>query len=186
MGDDQRQHLELARDIAERFNERFGETFVVPRHRIPEVGARIMDLQSPEQKMSTTMPSELGILYVDDDPDTVVKKVRSAVTDSGSEIVRAPDKPGISNLIEVLAVIRGSGPEEVESEFADAGYGDFKSAVGEAVAEYLAPVRERYAELRPDEARLEATLREGAERAHAIASQTVAEARRRMGVGPPD
>src|SRR5438552_16261432 len=103
VGDDQRQHLELARDIAERFNERFGETFVVPRHRIPEVGARIMDLQSPEQKMSTTMPSELGILYVDDDPDTVVKKVRSAVTDSGSEIVRAPDKPGISNLIEVLA-----------------------------------------------------------------------------------
>ncbi len=186
VGDDQRQHLELARDIAERFNERFGETFVVPRHRIPEVGARIMDLQSPDQKMSTTMPSELGILYVDDDPETVLKKMRSAVTDSGSEIVRAPDKAGISNLIEVLAVIRGTAPEEVERDFAESGYGDFKTAVGEAVAEYLAPVRERYAELRPDEARLEGILREGAERARAISSQTVAEARHRMGVGPPD
>src|SRR6266540_3154775 len=173
VGDDQRQHLERARDIAERFNARFGETFVVPRHRIPEVGARIMDLQSPDQKMSTTMPSELGILYVDDDPETVLKKMRSAVTDSGSEIVRAPDKAGISNLIEVLAVIRGTAPEEVERDFAESGYGDFKTAVGEAVAEYLAPVRERYAELRPDEARLEGILREGAERARAISSQTV-------------
>jgi tryptophanyl-tRNA synthetase len=186
VGDDQRQHLELVRDIAERFNERFGETFVVPRHRIPEVGARIMDLQSPDQKMSTTLPSELGILYVDDDPETVVKKVRSAVTDSGSEIVRAPDKAGISNLIEVMAVIRGTDPEDVEKEFAGSGYGDFKTAVGEAVADYLAPVRERYDELRADEERLEAVLREGAERARAIASETVTEAGRRMGVGPPD
>jgi tryptophanyl-tRNA synthetase len=185
VGDDQRQHLELARDIAERFNERFGETFVVPRHRIPEVGARIMDLQAPDQKMSTTMPSDLGILYVDDDEETVLKKVRSAVTDSGSEIVRAPDKAGVSNLIEVLAVVRGVGPDEVEREFAGSGYGDFKTAVGQAIAEYLAPVRERYAELRPDETRLEAILGEGAERARSIASPTVGEARRRMGVGPP-
>ena len=139
VGDDQRQHVELMRDVAQRFNERFGETLVVPEHRIPEVGARIMDLQEPERKMSTTGGTEAGTVYVLDEPDAIRKKFGSAVTDSGREIVRAPDKPGITNLIEILAVARGVDPDEVEREFDGAGYGDFKQAVAEAVVELLAP-----------------------------------------------
>jgi tryptophanyl-tRNA synthetase len=187
VGEDQKQHIELMRGIAERFNARFGETFVVPTHRIPEVGARIMDLQSPERKMSTTGATELGTVYVLDEPERVVKKFKSAVTDSGTEVVRRPDKPGVSNLIDILAVVRGTTPEAVQKEYAEAaGYAGFKEDVGGAVAEYLAPVRERYAELRPDEAKLERVLALGAEKARAISSETVALARRRMGVGPPD
>jgi tryptophanyl-tRNA synthetase len=185
VGDDQRQHIELARDIAQRFNERFGEVLVVPRHRIPGIGARIMDFQSPEQKMSTTGGSGQGTVYVDDDPKALTKKIKSAVTDSGSDIARGPGKAGIANLIEVLSVVRGVGPEQVESEFQGAGYGQFKQAVAEELVDYLAPVRERYGELRPNEAQLEEILREGAERARAIASETVADVRRRMGVGVP-
>ena len=183
VGDDQRQHVELMRDIALRFNERFGETLVVPHHRIPEVGARIMDLQAPDQKMSTTAASEQGTLYVIDDERTIAKKVRSAVTDSGSEVRRAPDKPGISNLIEVLSVIRGVAPEAVEGEFDGHGYGAFKQAVADEVTGLLAPVRERYLELRPDERAIERVLEAGAERARTIASETVAEVRSAMGVG---
>jgi tryptophanyl-tRNA synthetase len=185
VGEDQRQHIELMREIAERFNARFGETLVVPRARIPETGARIMDLQSPEDKMSTTASSEQGTLYVLDDDKTIVKKIKSAVTDSGREVVRAPDKAGISNLIEVMAVIRGADPADVEKEFDGQGYGPFKQAVADAVVDFLRPVRERYEELRPDEAMLERTLAEGAERARAMAAPTVAEVRARMGVGPP-
>ena len=185
VGDDQRQHVELTRDIAERFNERFGDTLVVPRHRIPEVGARIMDLQSPEQKMSTTASTEAGTIYILDEPAAITKKVRSAVTDSGSDIVRAEDKAGISNLIEILAVIRGVAQEQIEADFDGSGYGAFKQAVADAVVDYLAPVRERYVELRADEDQLERVLATGAERARAIASETVAEVRERMGVGAP-
>jgi tryptophanyl-tRNA synthetase len=184
VGDDQRQHVELMREIARRFNERFGETLVVPEFRIPEVGARIMDLQEPERKMSTTASSETGTIYVLDEPDAIRKKLGSAVTDSGREIVRSPDKPGIANLIDVLAVARGVDPSAVEAEFEGAGYGDFKKAVGEAVVELLAPVRERYAELRPDEAALEQALAAGAEKARALAAPTLAAVRDRMGVGP--
>jgi tryptophanyl-tRNA synthetase len=185
VGEDQKQHIELMRDIAERFNARFGKTFVVPEHRIPEVGARIMDLQNPDKKMSTTGASELGTVYVLDEPDQIVRKFRSAVTDSGKDIVRGPDKAGISNLIEILSVVRGTTPEAVEKEYADAGgYAGFKQDTGEAVAAFLAPVRERYAELRPDPSGLERVLAEGADRARAIASQTVAVARDRMGLGP--
>jgi tryptophanyl-tRNA synthetase len=185
VGEDQRQHVELMRDVAIRFNERFGETFVVPRPRIPEVGAKIMDLQSPESKMSTTGSTEQGTLYVLDDEKAVVKKIKSAVTDSGREVVRAPDKPGISNLIDVMSIIRGVDPGEIEREFDGEGYGAFKQAVADAVVEYLRPVRERYNELRPDEAGLERTLLEGAERAHSIAHGTLAEVRAKMGFGTP-
>jgi len=185
VGADQRQHIELMRDIAIRFNQRFGETFVVPHHRIPETGARIMDLQEPERKMSTTASTEQGTLYVLDEPEAIVKKVKSAVTDSGRDVIRSPEKPGISNLIEVMATIRGTEPASVELEFDGAGYGSFKQAVADSVVEYLAPVRERYAELRVDERALEATLAAGAERARAMSADTLADARERMGVGPP-
>lgn len=185
VGDDQRQHLELAREIANRFNNRFGETFTVPEWLIPEVGARIMDLQDPQRKMSTTSQSEAGTLYVLDDPKTIEKKIKSAVTDSGSEVRRALDKPGISNLIEILAVVRGVSMEAVEQEFAGAGYGEFKKAVADAVVSFLAPVQERYAQLRPDESALESILADGARKASAIAGPILADVRRKMGLGGP-
>src|SRR5438034_4947263 len=125
VGDDQRQHVELMRDVAERFNARFGDVLAVPEHRIPEVGARIMNLQDPESRMSTTYGPEQGTVYILDDPDTVAKKVRSAVTDSGTEVRRGPDKAGIANLIEIHSVITARSPEEVEAEFEGSGYGDF-------------------------------------------------------------
>jgi tryptophanyl-tRNA synthetase len=185
VGDDQRQHVELMREVARRFNERFGETLVVPEHRIPEIGARIMDLQDPQRKMSTTGASEAGTVYVLDEPDAIRGKFGSAVTDSGREVVRSNEKAGISNLIEITSVARGVAPAQVEGEFEGSGYGDFKAAAAESVVELLAPVRERYAELRPDTAALERILAEGAEKARAIASQTLADVRERMGVGPP-
>jgi tryptophanyl-tRNA synthetase len=185
VGEDQKQHIELMRDIAQRFNARFGDTFVVPEHRIPAVGARIMDLQAPDKRMSTTASSEQGAVYILDPPESVRKKFRAAVTDSGREVVRAPDKPGISNLIEIMAVARGTTPEAVQKEYAQAsGYAEFKADVGDAVAEMLAPTRERYEEIRPDAERLEMVLAEGADKARAIASVVVAEARERMGLGP--
>jgi tryptophanyl-tRNA synthetase len=184
VGEDQRQHIELMRDVAVRFNARFGETLVVPEHRIPEVGARIMDLQLPERKMSTTGGSEQGTVLVLDEPDAVIKKFRSAVTDSGSHIARSPEKPGISNLIQILAAARGTTQEAIEEEFAGSGYGAFKQAVAEAVVDYLAPVRERYAELRTDQPELDRILAAGADKARAIAADTVQDVRRVMGFGP--
>ena len=184
VGDDQRQHIELMRDIAERFNARFGDTLVLPHHRIPEVGARIMDLQHPDHKMSTTGGSEQGTVLVLDDPAVVMKKFRSAVTDSGKEIARSPEKAGVSNLIDILSAVRGTLPEEVEREFEGSGYGTFKQAVGEAVVDYLTPVRERFTELRAGEGALEEILEAGAEKARAIAADTLADVRSVMGVGP--
>jgi tryptophanyl-tRNA synthetase len=184
VGDDQRQHVELMREIARRFNERFGDTLVVPEMRIPEVGARIMDLQEPERKMSTTGGTEQGTVLVLDEPATIRKKFGSAVTDSGREIVRSPDKPGITNLIDILAVARGADQAAIESEFEGSGYGDFKKAVAEAVVELLEPVQERYRELRGDEAELERVLGIGAEKARAMAAPVVADVRERMGFGP--
>jgi tryptophanyl-tRNA synthetase len=184
VGEDQRQHVELMRDVAERFNARFGDTLVVPEVRVPEVGARIMDLQQPDKKMSTTGGTPQGTVYVLDEPDAVAKKFRSAVTDSGNEVRRAPDKTGITNLIEIMAAVNGTAPEEIENQFDGAGYGAFKTAVAEAVVAYLAPVRERYAQLRADQIALERTLDAGAEKARAIASQTMLDVRQAMGVGP--
>ncbi len=188
VGEDQREHLELMRDVARRFNARFcdgKEVLLVPEHRIPEVGARIMDLQDPTRKMSTTGGSEQGTVYVLDKPAAILKKFKSAVTDSGREIERSPEKPGVSNLIEILAVARDVSPEQVEADLRDArGYGDLKVAVAEAVTEMLEPVRERYVGLREDEPALEAVLAGGAERAHAIAAGTLADVREHMGVGP--
>jgi tryptophanyl-tRNA synthetase len=183
VGDDQRQHVELMREIARRFNQQFGETLVVPELVVPEVGARIMDLQEPERKMSTTGGTENGTVLVLDEPDAIRKKFGSAVTDSGREIVRSPEKPGIANLIDILAVARGVDQAAIESEFEGAGYGDFKQAVAEAVVEYLAPVRERYRELRGEVGELDRLLGLGAEKARAMAAPVVAEVRERMGFG---
>jgi tryptophanyl-tRNA synthetase len=185
VGDDQRQHVELAREIARRFNSIYGEIFAEPEHVIPEVGARIMDLQDPGSKMSTSYGTDAGLVYIDDEPEAIVKKIKRAQTDSGSEIARAPDKQGITNLIDIYAAARGVPPEEVEREFEGQGYGAFKQAVGEATAELLAPVRERYLELRADEAALEAALQRGAERAREIAVPVMADVRSAMGLGAP-
>ena len=184
VGEDQVQHIELMREIARRFNERFGEGILVePEHRLPQVGARIMDLQDPTSKMSTTGGSEQGTIYVLDDPARTLKKLKSAVTDSGTGVHRGEGKEGIANLIEILAAVRSTTPDEIEREFEGSGYGDFKAAVGEAVNESLAPVRERYAELRADEARLEAILAAGAERARRSAAPVLADVREVMGIG---
>jgi tryptophanyl-tRNA synthetase len=185
VGEDQRQHVELAREIARRFNATYADILVEPEVRVPPVGARIMDLQDPTTKMSTTYGSEAGLVFIDDEPDAIRRKLKRAQTDSGSEVVRGPDKAGIVNLIEILAVARGQAPEDVEREFAGQGYGAFKDAVGEAVVELLAPVRERYLELRADEAGLEATLAAGAGRAREIATGVMADVRAAMGVGSP-
>ena len=185
VGDDQRQHVELMRDIAERFNARFGDLLAVPEGRYPEVGARIMNLQDPTSRMSTTYGSEQGTVYILDEAGVVAKKIRSAVTDSGSEVRRGDGKEGIANLIEILAVARGATEDEIEREFDGSGYGDFKAAVGTEVAEWLAPVRAEYLELREDTDRIEGFLEAGAEKARAIASGVVADVRERMGVGPP-
>jgi tryptophanyl-tRNA synthetase len=186
VGEDQREHLELMRDIARRFNARFGEDIlVVPDQTIPEVGARIMDLQEPANKMSTTGGTPEGTVLVLDDPATIEKKIKRAVTDSGSEIVRAPDKPGVTNLIDILAVARGTTPQAIEEEMRSArGYGDLKAATATAVIEMLTPLRERYADLRGDEARLDEILAAGAEKAAAMAHETLVDVRAAMGFGP--
>jgi tryptophanyl-tRNA synthetase len=187
VGEDQREHIELMRDVARRFNARFGEDIlVIPEHRIPEIGGRIMDLQEPSNKMSTTGGTLEGTVLVLDEPATIEKKIKRAVTDSGSDIVRADDKPGVTNLIEVLAIARGLTPHAVEEEMRSArGYGDLKAATAQAVVEMLAPLQERYADLRGDEQHLEEILAEGAEKARAMARETLADVREAMGVGRP-
>ena len=181
IGDDQRQHLELSRDLAERFNSRFGETFRLPEGQYPEAGARIMDLQEPERKMSTTGGTPQGTVLVIDPPDVVARKVRSAVTDSGREVRRGEGKEGIANLIEIVAAATDRTAEQVEAAYDGAGYGQFKTDVAEAVVEYLRPVRERYLELRADPGHLQAVLAAGAERAETVAAETVAVIKQRMG-----
>lgn len=185
VGDDQRQHVELMREIARRFNERYGETLTVPDHRIPEIGARVMDLQEPNRKMSTSVEGDAGRVLVLDDEKAIRKKFGRAATDSGREVRRGEDKAGITNLIGILSVATGKSEDEIEREFEGSGYGDFKKAVADAVVEYLRPVREAYPEIRADEAGLEVILARGAEQARAITSETLADVREAMGVGAP-
>jgi tryptophanyl-tRNA synthetase len=181
IGDDQRQHLELARDIAERFNTRFGETFKLPEGVYPEVGARIMDLQEPEKKMSTTGGTPQGTVLLLDPPDTIRKKFKTAVTDSGREVRRAPDKPGIANLIDIMSVATGEAPEAIEARYDGAGYGPFKGDVAEAVVELLEPVQMRYGALRSDARELERLLAVGAEKAREESAPTLTAMFDRMG-----
>ena len=186
VGDDQRQHIELARDIAERFNSRFGQTFKIPRGVFPEVGARIMDLQEPTNKMSTTGGTQQGTVLVLDPPDVIRKKFKTAVTDSGREVRYAPDeKPGVSNLIEIFSVATGMPIPEVESAYQGRGYGDLTTDVGEAVVELFRPMQERYAELRADEPELRRRLLVGAEKARETSAPTLADMYERMGFVRP-
>jgi tryptophanyl-tRNA synthetase len=171
IGDDQRQHLELTRDVAERFNQRYGETFTIPRGVYPEEGARIKNLQEPERLMSTTRGAPQGVVRMVDEPDVIRKKFKTAVTDSEKEIRHAPDtKAGISNLLEIMSVATGEPVAELERRFDGSGYGEFKEAVGEAVVALLAPIQERYRELRADERELQRLLAVGAEKARRCTS----------------
>jgi len=182
IGDDQRQHLELTRDVAQRFNFRFGETFRLPEGVFPTVGGRIMDLQEPTSKMSTSTSSEQGAVYVIDPPDAIRKKFKTAVTDSGREVRYDPErKPGVSNLLEIMGVATGRSISEIEEEFEGKGYGDFKTAVGESVVELLTPIRERYEALRADERELQRLLAVGAEKARRVADPTLEAMYDRMG-----
>jgi tryptophanyl-tRNA synthetase len=186
IGDDQRQHLELSRDIALRFNSRFGETFKVPEGVYPEVGARIMDLQEPTKKMSTTGGTPQGTVLVLDAPETIRKKFKTAVTDSGREIHYAPDeKPGVSNLIEILSVSTGRTIGEVEASYDGQGYGTLKDDVGEAVVALFAPIQQRYNELRADEAELRRLLHVGADKARETSAPTLQLMYERMGFVAP-
>ena len=182
VGDDQRQHVELTRDIAERFNQRFGETFVVPEVSIPEQGARIKNLQEPERLMSTTRGAPQGVVRVLDPPDVVRKKFKTAVTDSGTDVRYAPDdKPGISNLLEIMSVATGDDISRLEARYDGGGYGRFKDEVAEAVVELFTPVRARYEELRGDESQLKTLLARGAEKARESSAPTLETMYERMG-----
>jgi tryptophanyl-tRNA synthetase len=185
IGDDQRQHLELTRDVAERFNSRFGETFVVPQGVYPEVGARIMDLQEPQRKMSTTDGTAQGTLLILDPPDVVRRKFKSAVTDSGRDVVRSSEKAGVTNLIDILSVATGDSAETIESRYGSNGYAQFKDDVGEAVVALLSPVQERYRELRADEDELRRLLAVGAEKARETSAPTLEAMYERMGFARP-
>jgi len=181
VGVDQRQHIELTRDVAERFNARYGETFTLPRGVYPETGAKIQDLQEPEKKMSTTGGTEQGTVYILDPPDVVRRKLKTAVTDSGREILHSPDKPGISNLIEIMSVATGESLDVVQARHDGQGYGAFKEAVAEAVIALLVPVQERYRELRADETELLRLLELGAEKARVASAPTLEAMYERMG-----
>jgi tryptophanyl-tRNA synthetase len=185
VGEDQRQHVELTRDIAERFNSRFGETFVVPRVVTPKLGAKITDLQEPGKKMSTTGGTAQGTLLMLDEPDTIRRKIKSAVTDSGREVRRGEGKEGIENLISIMSVAAGQEPESIEASYDGSGYGDFKSDVAEAVVELFAPIQARYRDLRGDPAELQRLLAVGAEKARALSGPTLATMYERMGFLKP-
>jgi len=186
IGDDQRQHLELARDVAQRFNTRFGETFVLPNGQYPEAGARIMDLQEPHRKMSTTGGTPQGTVLINDPPDVVRKKFRTAVTDSGRDVRYAPDeKAGISNLIEIMSVATGDPFDAIESRYDGSGYGQFKQDVGDAVVAVLEPIQVRYDELRADEGELRRLLAVGAEKAREASAPTLEQMYERMGFVRP-
>jgi tryptophanyl-tRNA synthetase len=187
IGDDQKQHLELTRDIAERFNHRYGDTFKLPEGRFPTTGGRIMDLQEPERKMSTTDSQPQGKVLITDPPETIRKKLKSAVTDSGSDVRYDPgEKPGISNLLEIMSVATGEPIPELESRYDGGGYGPFKTDVAEAVVALLDPIRSRFEELRGDVAELHRLLGQGADKARETSAPTLGQMYERMGFARPE
>ena len=181
IGADQKQHLELARNIAQRFNQRYGETFTVPDCYIPEQGARLMSLQDPMKKMSKSDENPNGCIFILDDKDTILRKFKRAVTDSDTEVCYREGKDGINNLMTIYAAVTGKTMEEIESEFAGKGYGDFKTAVGEAVADHLEPVRSEFARLIADKAYLTECMTNGAQQAYRLSSKLVRKVYRRVG-----
>lgn len=181
VGEDQRQHVELARNIAQRFNGVYGEVFAMPEAYIPPVGARVMSLSEPEKKMSKSSENENSYILVMDPPEVIMRKFKRAVTDSEGGIYRSPEKPGVSNLIEIYAAVTGESPEKVEESFSGQGYGAFKPAVGEAVVEALRPIREETERLLKDKASLETLYRQGAEKAAAMAARTLRKVHKKVG-----
>lgn len=184
VGEDQRQHVEITRNIAQRFNGIYGDVFTMPEAYIPEVAARVMSLSEPDKKMSKSSPNENSYILVMDKPEVILRKFKRAVTDSEGGIYRSPDKPGVTNLIEIYAAVTGTTPEAVENEFAGKGYGDFKPAVGEAVIETLRPIREETERLLADKGYLESLYRQGAEKAAAIANRTLRKVHKKVGFAP--
>ena len=185
VGDDQRQHVELTRNIAERFNQRFGATLKVPKGVYPEEGARIKNLQEPERLMSTSAGNPQGVLRMIDPPAVVRKKFKTAVTDSGKDVRHDPEKPGVSNLIEIFAVATGSSIPEIEARYDGSGYGQFKEDVAEAVVDLLTPIQERYNALRADEGELRRMLAIGADKAREASAPTLELMYERMGFVRP-
>ncbi|MDQ3878583.1 MAG: tryptophan--tRNA ligase [Actinomycetota bacterium] len=183
VGEDQRQHIELMRDLAIRFNATFGETFVVPEAWIPAAGARIMSLDNATQKMSKSAGRPLASVQLIDPPDAIVKKVKSAVTDSGREVVAAPDKPEITNLLTLMALAADRAVPEIEGEFHGKGYGEFKQALADVLVERLRPIRERYESLMADRIELERLVAHGAHEAAAVADETLEVVRGKVGLG---
>ena len=184
VGEDQRQHVEITRNIAQRFNGIYGDVFTMPEAYIPKVAARVMSLSEPDKKMSKSSPNENSYILVMDKPEVILRKFKRAVTDSEGGIYRSPDKPGVTNLIEIYAAVTGTTPEAVENEFAGKGYGDFKPAVGEAVIETLRPIREETERLLADKGYLESLYRQGAEKAAAIANRTLRKVHKKVGFAP--
>ncbi len=181
VGADQKQHLEIARDIAIRFNNKYGDVFTVPDAYIPKAGARIMSLQDPAKKMSKSDENPNAWVAILDDKDTIIRKFKRAVTDSDACVRMSDEKPGISNLITIYSTVTGKTVEEVEREFEGKGYGDFKLAVGETVADKLAPIKQRYDEIIKDKKALEALYREGAQKAERVARKTYFKAMKKVG-----
>jgi tryptophanyl-tRNA synthetase len=185
VGEDQRQHLELTRDLAARFNGRFGETFTVPEAFIPPGAAKILDLQTPEKQMSKSLPGA-GCVFLLDDPKVTAKKIRSAVTDTGREVVADPEnKPGVTNLLTIHSALSGRSLAELERDFEGRGYGDLKKELAEVVGDFVTPVQQRTRELLDDQAELERLLAGGAARAREVAGRTLAQAYDRVGFLPP-
>lgn len=181
VGDDQRQHLELTRDVALRFNATYGDTFVVPQAEVPKFGARIMDLQRPDKKMSKSTSTESGLISIDDEPDEIRKKIRRAVTDTETEVRYDPEKkPGVSNLLELLAAATNEDPSVLATRYPS--YGALKDDTAEAVIETLRPVRERFCELERDPGAVRSVIEKGAESAREVASSTLRRARRAVGL----
>ena len=184
VGHDQLQHIELARDVANRFNHYYSDTFTVPEPYIPKVGQRIMSLQSPENKMSKSDPNPNGCIKLLDDTDTIIRKFKRAVTDSGSEIKASPDKPGVTNLLSIYSAVSGKTIEEAQKEFDGFGYGDFKMAVGETVANALAPIQAEFNRLSKDKAYVESVYKKGAETANYLAAKTLRKVYKKVGFIP--
>ena len=184
VGEDQRQHVELTRDIAQRFNHRFGETFVVPEVAIPKVGARIMDLQNPAAKMSKSAESPQGTIGVLDSPEDVSRKVKAAVTDSGRDVVSSPDKPAITNLLTIYSVVTGRNVSDIEGSYEGRGYADLKSDLAEAIILFLSPLQEQFRDISSDPGRLRDSLELGAQKAQKVAGETLHAVYERVGFVP--